>query len=202
MRRLFARLRCWLHALWCDQRGVSAVEFALLLPVLLLAYIGTVEIGNLLTVTRRVETVASTAADLTSQVKQVSGCSPSSSPTACMELADIFAASTSILDPYSATPLRMVLSSVMADQNNNGVVDWSCASKGAARAVGSSYALPSGTTVANSSVIVAEITYAFTPILDLKKIFSPGALNLQRTYYARPRRSSTVSLSGQCPASS
>ena len=180
------------RALWCNERGVSAVEFALLLPVLLLMYIGTVEAANLLTTVRRVETVASTAADLSAQVKQVS----------TTDLADIFAASTSILTPYPATPLRVVLSSVVADTNNNGVVAWSCASKGAARAVGSSYVLPSGTTVANSSVIVAEITYAFTPMLDLKKIYSPGALNLQRTYYERPRRSLTVSISGQCPASS
>ena len=191
MKRL-CKVKFWLHALWRDQHGVSAVEFALLLPVLLLMYIGTVEIGNLLTATRRVETVASTAADLTAQVKQVS----------TTDVTDIFAASSSILTPYPATPLRMVLSSVVADNNNNGVVAWSCASKGAARAAGSSYALPSGTTVANSSVIVAEITYAFTPILDLKKIFSPGALNLQRTYYERPRRSLTVSISGQCPAGS
>ena len=48
------------------------MEFALLVPVLVLMYIGTVEIANLLTVVRRVETVASTAADLTAQVKQVS----------------------------------------------------------------------------------------------------------------------------------
>ncbi len=186
--------RFWvhIHALWYDQRGVSAVEFAILVPVLALMYIGTVEIANLLTVVRRVETVASTAADLSAQVKQVS----------TTDLADIFAASTSILTPYPATPLRVVVSSVVADANNNGKVAWSCASKGGARAIGSSYALPSGTTVANSSVIVAEISYAFTPLLDLKKVFSPGALNLQRTYYERPRRSLTVSISGQCPASS
>jgi hypothetical protein len=52
--------------------------------------------------------------------------------------------------------------------------------------------LPTGITVANSSVIVAEVTYAFTPLLDLKKVFSPGAFNLQRTFYERPRRSLTV----------
>ena len=194
MRQMSLRLKLLpgIRAIWRNARGVSAVEFALLVPVLALMYVGTVEIGNLLTVMRRVDSVASTVADLTAQVKQVS----------TTDVADIFAASTSILDPYPATPLRMVVSSVVADNNNNGKVAWSCASKGAGRAVGSSYTLPSGTTVANSSVIVAEITYAFTPLLDLKKIYSPGKLNLQRTYYERPRRSLTVAISGQCPASS
>jgi hypothetical protein len=41
-------------------------------------------------------------------------------------------------------------------------------------------------------VVVAEVTYAFTPLLGLPQIFSPGPLNLQRTFYARPRRSLTV----------
>ena len=95
--------------------------------------------------------------------------------------------------PYDTTPLKIVLSSVVADQNNNGKVAWSYSKqRRSPRAVGSAYALPPGTTVANSSVIVAEVTYAFTPLLDLKKVFSPGAFNLQRTFYARPRRSLTV----------
>jgi Flp pilus assembly protein TadG len=184
MNRLSGRTRQLLQngGVWRDKRGVSALEFALLAPMVMLMYVGTAEIGNLLTVERRVETVASTAADLTAQVKQVSNA----------DLADIVAASTSILTPYETTPLKVVLSSVVADQNNNGKVAWSYSSSGSGRAVGSSYVLPTGTTAANSSVIVAEVTYAFTPLLDLKKVFSPGAFNLQRTYYERPRRSLTV----------
>ena len=180
---------------WRDQRGVSAIEFALLAPIIILMYVGTAEIGNLLTVDRRVETVASTAADLTAQVKTVVN----------NDLNDICDASKSILSPYNTTPLKIVLSSVVADQNNNGKVAWSYSESqhcggGSPLAVGSSYVLPTGTTVANSSVIVAEVTYAFTPLLDLKPCpiltadpcFSPGVFTLQRTFYARPRRSLTV----------
>jgi Flp pilus assembly protein TadG len=167
---------------WHDKRGVSAVEFALIAPIILLLYVGIAEIANLLTVERRVESVASTAADLTAQVKKVLD----------SDLSDISDASKSILAPYDTTQLKIVLSSVVADDSNNGKVAWSYSKSGSARAVGSAYALPPGTTVPNSSVIVAEVTYAFQPILDLKKVFSPGALNLQRTFYARPRRSLTV----------
>ena len=71
MRPLSGRTRELQHysGVWRDKRGVSAVEFALLTPIILLIYVGVAEIGNLLTVERRVETVASTAADLTAQVK-------------------------------------------------------------------------------------------------------------------------------------
>jgi len=167
---------------WRDKRGVSALEFALLAPIVLLMYVATVEIGNLITVERRIETVASTAADLTAQVKHVSD----------NDLNDISDTSKSILAPYDTTPLKIVLSSVVADQNNNGKVAWSYSKSGSPRGVGSSYVLPTGTTVANSSVIVAEVTYAFKPLLDLKEIFSADAFDLKRTFYARPRRSLTV----------
>ena len=52
-----------------DRRGVSAIEFALIAPLLILIYVGVAEIGNALTVFRRTSTVAATAADLTAQVK-------------------------------------------------------------------------------------------------------------------------------------
>jgi Flp pilus assembly protein TadG len=164
-----------------DRRGVGAVEFAMIVPLLALLYVGIVEVGNLLTVHRRTATVSSTAADLTAQTKTVSNA----------DLNDIIAASSSILAPYSTDPLRLVISSVVADQNNNGKVAWSYANKGATRAVNSAYSVPPGLTEAGSSVIVAELTYEFKPVLGLP-IFSPGEFQMTRTFYARPRRSLTV----------
>ena len=165
-----------------DRRGMSAVEFAMILPLLLLLYVGVAETGNLLTVYRRTATVTSTAADLTAQTKTVSN----------SDLNDIISASSSIIAPYSPEPLRLVISSVVADHNNNGKVTWSYANKGATRAVNSSYDVPAGLTEAGSSVIVAELTYDFKPLVGLSEIFSPGEFQMKRTFYARPRRSLTV----------
>ena len=169
-----------------DRRGVSAIEFALIAPILILLYVGVAEIGNALTIFRRTSTVAMTASDLTAQVKKVS----------TDDLKDIVAASSSILAPYgstSPTPLKIVISSVVADQDNKTTVAWSYASSGAS-ALGekSDYPVPTGLTEPNSSVIVAEITYAFTPLLGLTEIFSPVPFEIKRTFYARPRRSLTV----------
>ena len=72
---------------------------------------------------------------------------------------------------------------------------WSYSKQRICRAVGSAYTLPTGTTVAKSSVIVAEVTYAFKPLLGIKipgLPFNLGPFNLKRTFYARPRRSLTV----------
>ena len=169
-----------------DRRGVSAIEFALIAPILILLYVGVAEIGNALTIFRRTSTVAMTASDLTAQVKKVS----------TNDLKDIVAASSSILAPYgstSPTPLKIVISSVVADQNNKTTVAWSYASSGtSAKSEKSDYPVPAGLTEPNSSVIVAEITYAFTPLLGLTEIFSPEPFEIKRKFYSRPRRSLTV----------
>jgi Flp pilus assembly protein TadG len=180
--RFAARVRWRASQLAHDVRGVSALEFAMVVPAVLLLYVGAAEIGNALTIYRRTSQVASTAADLTAQVKQLSG----------SEVKDVQAAAGSILTPYSTDPLKIVLTSVVADKNNKGKVDWSCSNKGGAHAKDSAFALPAGLTEADSSVIVAEVTYKFTPLVDLPNIFSPGSFDIERTFYARPRRSLKV----------
>jgi Flp pilus assembly protein TadG len=173
----------WLGRLWRDQRAVAAIEFAILAPVMITMYIGAVELGNALTISRRTSAVTSTAADLVAQVKTVT----------TADVKDIEAAANSVMAPYPTTPLKMVLTSVVADATNNGKVTWSCATNGAsARAVNSNYAVPAGLTVANSSVIVAEVTYAFKPLTNLTVFGAPTAFNMKRTFYTRPRKSLKV----------
>ncbi len=171
-----------LNSLMRDRRGVSAIEFAFIAPILILLYVGVAEVGSALTLFRRTSTVATTAADLTAQTKSVS----------TSDLQDIVAASSSILTPYSPTPLKIVISSVVADQNNNGKVAWSYANKGSGRGTNTSYTVPPGLTEPNTSVIVAEITYDFKPLVDLTQVYSPGSFQMKRIFYARPRRSLTV----------
>jgi Flp pilus assembly protein TadG len=172
-----------LRAALRDARGVSAIEFALIAPVLLVLYVGAVEIGNALTIDRRVALVGSTAADLVAQKKTTSN----------SELNDVGNAAKSILTPYSTSPLKIVLTSVVADQNNKGKVAWSYGyNGGSARAKDSSYTVPEGLTQASSSVIVAEVTYDFSPLLNLSGLPNPGFFKMKSTFYARPRRSLTV----------
>ena len=50
-----------------DTRAVAAVEFALLLPVMLTLYIGSVEVSQALSVDRKVVLLSRTVGDLTTQ---------------------------------------------------------------------------------------------------------------------------------------
>jgi Flp pilus assembly protein TadG len=183
----------WLFRVLPDRRGVSAVEFALIAPVLIGFYVGAIEIGDALTIHRRTSAVASVAADLTAQVKTVANA----------DLADITAAATSILYPYVPPNFpapKIVLTSVVADANNTTKVCWSYATNGgSARGTNSVVSLPPGLTQANSSVIMAEVTYAYTPLLNLTGYANPGAFTMSRTFYARPRKSLTVTKTDQLP---
>ncbi|HEY8277306.1 MAG TPA: TadE/TadG family type IV pilus assembly protein [Methyloceanibacter sp.] len=169
---------------------MSAIEFALLAPLMIMMYVGAAELGNALTINRRTSAVTSTAADLVAQVKSLS----------TSDLEDIGKAATSVMAPYPTTPLTIVVSSVVADQNNNGKVTWSYAINGGTpRGCGSNYSVPAGLTQPNSSVIVAEVTYEFEPMTNLTVFGAPIAYDMNRTFYARPRKSLQVTKTDGCP---
>src|SRR5262245_44457481 len=69
--RLALQLRRRLQRLAHDQRGVSAVEFAMLLPLMLTLYLGAVEISQAVAVDRKVTLAARSVADLVAQVTTV-----------------------------------------------------------------------------------------------------------------------------------
>ncbi len=174
-----SKARASLAALAHDTRGVSGLEFALILPVMIIMYIGAVEFSHALTVDRRVTAVASAASDLVAQTEEVSSA----------EIDDVFTAATSIMTPYSVGPISIVLTSVEANEDNDTTVGWSCAHNGAPHSTGSAYTLPDGLTQAFSSVIVAEVSYAYQPPIGH---YMTGGISMTETFYLRPRRSLKV----------
>lgn len=161
--------------------GVSAVEFALILPLMIATYLGAVELSNALNVDRRVTSVTSSVADLVAQTDEIT----------CDEINDVFTAGAAIMAPYSGTPIEIVVTSVEADKDNNTKVGWSKALNGTAKATGSEYALPEGLTQAYSSIIVSEVKYTYTSTIGQ---YFTGGVTLTDTFYLRPRRSLTVTL--------
>lgn len=165
----------------CDQRGVSAVEFALLLPLMLTLYLGAVETSSAVAVDRKVTLAARSVADLVSQAASVN----------TSDVSNILDAATAVTAPYSGTPLKMVVTQVKIDANRNATVDWSQA-KGtgaSARGVGSSVTVPDNLKVANTYLILGEVTYAYTPVIGY---VLTGTLNLHDEIYMRPRQSTFV----------
>ncbi len=160
-----------LRRLCGDRRGVSAIEFALILPAILVPlYFGAVEMGFALTAERRVATVAAAAADLVAQTQRIDDAG----------LEDILEISALVMQLLPAGGMSIVLTSVLVDDDDNITVDWSKARGGTAYGRGSSMTLPAGLDN-EGGVIVAEVSYPYTiPVI--------GTTNtLQHTFYTAPR---------------
>ena len=67
MIRIWLRMRRSALDLPGDRRGVAAIEFAMIVPLMLVLFFGTVEFSSGVAVDRKVTLMARTLSDLTSQ---------------------------------------------------------------------------------------------------------------------------------------
>jgi Flp pilus assembly protein TadG len=158
--------------------GLAAIEFALLLPFMLLIFLGSFELSQAVAVKRQVALTAGTVANIVTQYASISATS---------DLPDILNASSTVLTPYPASNAAVTVSLVGVDNTGKATIKWSQSLRGTARPVGQSIALPAGLSVPNTSLVLGETTYAYTPLMDFMHM---GALNLYSSVYMQPRSSS------------
>ncbi|ALK10523.1 TadE/TadG family type IV pilus assembly protein [Blastochloris viridis] len=143
-----------------DCRAVAATEFAIILPVMLVLYIGGIEVTQLVGADRKTSQAVRTAADLTAQS---SGCKKgvSSVPS---DIANAFTAADIVAAPYPVAPLKVTLTCVEIATTGTAKVLWSYSLRGAARATGS-FSPPGGLTDGNATSywVLGEATYTYTP---------------------------------------
>ncbi|MCP8938132.1 pilus assembly protein [Alsobacter sp. SYSU M60028] len=143
-----------------DRRGVAAVEFALILPILLTLYVGTVETTQLLTADRRVTLLGATLADLASQASKVKDA----------DLAGMVAAGSAVLSPLPAGATRVRLTSISISGTGStatATVCWSYASNWTTYARGTvldTTLVPAAMRAqSNVSFILSQVEYPYTP---------------------------------------
>jgi Flp pilus assembly protein TadG len=161
-----------LRRLTRDQRGVSAVEFALLAPMMIGLLVGTAEVSEGVGADRKVSLVTAALANLTAQSATLSS----------TQMTNILDASSAIISPYSSSLLSMTVSCVNIDANKAVTVKWSVTRGGTANS--GSMTIPSALAVANSQLILSEVSYAFTPNLGGR---ITGTLTLSDKMYMSPR---------------
>ena len=164
-----------------DSRGVAAVEFALLLPILALLYVGVVELTQGLMTQQRASHVASTIGDLVSQ----------SSSVTSSQVTDIFSVGDTVMYPYPTATLKMRVSSLSADSKGVVKVVWSQGSGGLTKlAAGSSVSgLPTNVIAPNESVVMAESQDTYTSVFGQ---IMPNPVVFSQKYYLHPRVSTAV----------
>ena len=137
-----------------DLRGVAAVEFALIFPVLALLYLGGFEITQAMATYRKVSDTTVELGNVATQYTTM----------ATPDVANIFAASAQIMAPYATSNLGIVMSEISTDKNNNAKVTWSCAYNGATKLVDtSSFTLPAGFSSPSMSYILVQTSYMYDP---------------------------------------
>jgi Flp pilus assembly protein TadG len=166
---------------WRGERAVSAVEFALIAPVMLVLFFGGVELGSALVAARKAQTVASSVADLVAQGKTIND----------SQVNDIFTAANALMTPYDPTKITIVVSSIYFDINSNQTkVRWSKALNASPLAPNTVVALPAGILTNNStSVIMSSTTYFYKT--DFGQFLTQG-VTMYDTFYSRPRLSTEV----------
>jgi Flp pilus assembly protein TadG len=171
-----------LKTFWRDERGVSAVEFALIAPVLIFMYCGMAELTQMMMAQRRLSNTASAVGDLVAQSNQYG-------PT---KMNDTFLIAGVIMAPFPTTNLKICVASITADSKGVDTVDWSKTSgtmTECPKAKATVTDVDVGVLPAGQSVIMARVIYGYTSPIQL---FVPKPVNFTRTYYLRPRKSDTV----------
>ncbi len=175
----FLRQRCCHLA--SDQRGISAIEFSLLMPLMMVMYFGSIEVTDAISADRQVTLVASTVADITTEYTSV----------AASDVTNILNAASTVFYPFSNA--QVVLSSVVIDANGNAYVDWSATQNGTQRSGNVTSMVPTALRVPNTSLIWGEATYVYQPMLGY---VITGSFNLYNQIFMRPRLSACVQDTG------
>src|SRR5664279_2363570 len=105
--RIWLGARRSLRNLARDNSGIAATEFAVIVPIMLVMFFGTVELSSGVAVDRKVTLMARTLSDLTSQ----------STSVADSDLTNFFSGSSAIMYPYDKTPTQTTISELYVDPN-------------------------------------------------------------------------------------
>lgn len=164
-----------------DRRGAALVEFAIILPVMLLLYLGGYQIVDASSCYRRVTTTARSLADLVSQYAIVSEGT----------MTTILNASSQMMLPYDATGIKVRVTQIRVDGNRRAYVSWSRSKNDTSYPpnIEVTTAIPAQLRSANTALIYSEVTYTYS---FLNWVMKP--MTFTQSSIMMPRRSPSVTL--------
>jgi Flp pilus assembly protein TadG len=167
-----------------ERRGLAAVEFAMLLPMMMTLYLGSVEISTGVAIQRKVTLTAHALADLSSQFTAIANA----------DMSNILNASADIITPYPSAKLASVVSELAIDANGQATVVWSDTLNGTARPVGQIVTVPTNLAVANTYLLLGEAQYSYKPSVGY---VVTGTLSLSDQIFMRPRQTNSIARKNQ-----
>ena len=173
-RRAIRRIRRRMAVL--RDRGVAAVEFAIILPILTAMFLGVVEVTNAVSVYRKISHAANVIGDLSTQTDDVTG-----------SVDGLFLAADAVLFPYTISP-KISLAGVEVDADGNAQVSWT-ASKNGGAAIDLSK-LTEDVLIPGTFMVVTATEHDYAPSFGSNVV---PAFTMRIQAYHRPRVGDTVS---------
>ncbi|PBC22439.1 MULTISPECIES: TadE/TadG family type IV pilus assembly protein [unclassified Mesorhizobium] len=180
-----------------NRKGIAAVEFALIVPILLVLYFMTMEASQAIETSKKVSRIGSMVADLVTQ-----------QPTIVKtDLDAIMKIGTSTIQPYNRSTPNITITAIQVTTDATPLVKVVWSRKvaggvyGVGAAAGTTTTVPATLRVAGTFLIRVESNLAYTPIIGWttdtqQKLGLTQSLTttipMGETYYLRPRRSLTI----------
>ncbi len=181
-----------------NKRGVAAIEFAIIAPILFAMYFLTLEFGQAIDVNKKVNRAASMAGDLVAQQPSITA----------SEIDAIMKIGGAIMKPYKRSSPTVTLTAITVtdDTTPEARVVWSRQLKDGTAAPGlakdSTTTLPAELMIEGAFYIRATTALGYKPILTWSKdgaksagvsaMLSLDNLQMSERYFLRPRMSSTI----------
>jgi Flp pilus assembly protein TadG len=177
------------HRFAASTRGVAAIEFAIVMPVLLVILLATFDAGRGIAIYMKVRSATYTLAAITNQYSK-------SAPIQSTDMQAITGATAAVLAPYPSAPASVTITQVKQTTSSQATVSWSYSLNGTAYTAGTTWTrIPTGLTTSNACnsypcyLIFAEVKYTFTPSFGY---FVTGTLTFSDNLYATPRSSTCI----------
>lgn len=183
-----------------DQRGVAAVEFAFVLPILAIMLLGTVEVARAVDADRRFGNATAMLTDLVAREQEIDD----------DDLDGMMQAIEHLMRPYESNTLSLGIIAVRApmDPAQQPRVEWSYAHNGkTVPAKCNTYALPADLVSPGGRVIIVESAYNFRPMFvnwdnnPMKNNISGGLISWSDKATLTPRSDCVHNTSQQTSAS-
>lgn len=177
-----------------DGRGVAAIEFALVAPLMVLIYLGGIQLMDAISANRKVTTTVRALADLSTQSEQIT-------PSEATEILD---GARQVMTPYSTTGSVLMVVAIDIDDKKVPSITWVCA-RATSASCGTSYPglqitnipIPASLRVAGTTLLYSRLTLPYAPIVGKPFV---GTFTLKDSLFMSPRRSPSVCLNTGTPS--
>jgi len=187
--------RRFLHLIG-DRRGVAAVEFAFIAPLMLCMYFVTMEVSQGIEANKKVGRVGSMVADLITQQQKITKA----------DIDSIMTIAESIIQPYTRSRPNIFVTAIEVtnDATPKVKVVWSRqlfnGTYGRIVAPSSTTTVPAALAVPGSFLIRVESQLSYRPVITwsasqkeaLGLMSAFDGIEMDKTYYLRPRMSTTI----------